>query len=131
MGDGRGGRWSKGEEEKRGGGERKGNEVKERERERRGVGGRGGQNQGDGRVTCFVNALKKQKLLQQPFRCSSITLYWIGEVISFPITSCLSIPIKAGVPYKPVLHSQPLAVVSAADHKPGDLCNKCSSVPMC
>ena len=34
---------------------------------------------------------------------------------------------RAGVPNEPVLHSQPLAVVSAADHKPGDLCTKCSS----
>ena len=101
------------------------------EREHGGVGGEGGQNQGDGRVPCFVNTLKKYKLLPQPFRCSSILLYWIGEVISFPITPCLSIPIKAGVPYKPVLHSQPLAVVSAADHKPGDMCTKYSSVPMC
>ena len=58
-GDGRGGRCSKGEEEKRGEEDRKGNEVEERERERGGVGGVGGQNQGDGRVTCFVNALKK------------------------------------------------------------------------
>ena len=68
MGDGRGGRWRKGEEEKRGGGERKGNEVEERERERRGVGGVGGQNQGDGRVTCFVNALKKIKASTATFQ---------------------------------------------------------------
>ena len=27
--------------------------------------------------------------------------------------------------------SQPLAVLSAADHKPGDLCTKRSSVPIC
>ena len=60
-----------------------------------------------------------------------VLLYFTLLVISFPITSCLSIPIKAGVPYKPVLHSQPLAVVSAADPKPGDLRTKYSSVPMC
>ena len=46
------------EEEKRGEGERKGNEVEDGEREGGGIGG-GGQNPGDWRVTCFVNAWKK------------------------------------------------------------------------
>ena len=66
--------------------------MEEGERERGGVEGGGMTESGGWEGKRFVNALK---ILQQPFRCSAIALYWTGEVTTFPITSCLSIPINA------------------------------------